>query len=70
MTLSRMVRNGRPPPSLIIRENGWWSDMTGQGWRLHRHAHRDFVGRRSYSGKFTHDFEDGTSVSGVTEAVL
>jgi quinohemoprotein amine dehydrogenase len=28
----------------------------GQGWRLHLHAHRDFVGRRSYSGKFTHDF--------------
>ncbi|MGZ6251555.1 MAG: hypothetical protein ACXWM1_00635 [Candidatus Binataceae bacterium] len=27
-------------------------------------------GDDQYSGKFTHDFEDGTSVSGVTEAVL
>jgi quinohemoprotein amine dehydrogenase len=27
-------------------------------------------GDEQYSGKFTHDFEDGTSVSGVTEAVL
>jgi len=28
------------------------------------------AGNDQYSGKFTHDFEDGSSVSGVTEAVL
>jgi quinohemoprotein amine dehydrogenase len=27
-------------------------------------------GKDEYSGKFTHDFEDGSSVSGVTEAIL